>query len=215
MKFKQERGRSGWWGRDVRCMAHFFTIYLRYKHALCHLRGLRCDRHQGPIHGLHRRLGLGKGRVAHALYPAVWIHIFVKAPIRRSWIESIHFYRALSLLLSSFLHCLGLLPLKAPYSNTNQHSVRTFSKGIWKSVYLTSVSSAAITHVVPHTFYNGSYPVGPLQPHRHGDFQVQVGGIYLHTFICCHRLFFFIQLCILCYFLQIYIYIYIYLLMYM
>lgn len=62
----------------------------------------------------------------------------------------------------------------APYSSTVQGGIRTFSKGIWKSVYLTSVSAAAITHVVPHTFYNGSYPVAPLQPHQHGDFQVNV-----------------------------------------
>ncbi len=36
------------------------------------------------------------------------------------------------------------------------------------------VGVAAITHVVPHVFYNGSYPVGPLQPGQHGDFEVQV-----------------------------------------
>lgn len=59
-----------------------------------------------------------------------------------------------------------------------QSDARTFTKGIWKSVYVVSVSSAAITHVVPHVFYNGSYPVGPLQPGQHGDFEVQVRACF-------------------------------------
>jgi hypothetical protein len=32
----------------------------------------------------------------------------------------------------------------------------------------------AITHVVPHTFYNGDYPVQRLQEHNHGGFDVKV-----------------------------------------
>ena len=43
----------------------------------------------------------------------------------------------------------------APYSYTRQDGANTFSKGIWKSVYLTTVESAAITSVVAHTFYLG------------------------------------------------------------
>lgn len=41
-------------------------------------------------------------------------------------------------------------------------------------MYAVTVGSAAVTHVVPHVFYNGSYPVGPLQAGQHGDFQVNV-----------------------------------------
>lgn len=43
----------------------------------------------------------------------------------------------------------------APYSDTyDQHHAHTFSRGIWKSVYLTTVPSggAAMTHVVPHVY---------------------------------------------------------------
>lgn len=54
----------------------------------------------------------------------------------------------------------------APYSDTKQAgapgTAATFTKGLWKSVYLVGVRAAAITHIVPHTFYQGAYPVGPL-----------------------------------------------------
>jgi len=66
----------------------------------------------------------------------------------------------------------------APYSNTKQSSTggdaRTFSKGIWKSVYIATVTSAAITALVPHTFYNGTFPTQPLQDGNHAPFVVQV-----------------------------------------
>merc|ERR1719434_206986 len=49
----------------------------------------------------------------------------------------------------------------APYTNTAQDGIPTFSKGIWKSVYLAQIASvaAAITHVVPQIKYAGDYPV--------------------------------------------------------
>ena len=50
----------------------------------------------------------------------------------------------------------------------------TFTKGIWKSVYMTTVASAAIAHVVPHVFYNGSYPTEPLTDSTHAGFTVSV-----------------------------------------
>lgn len=53
--------------------------------------------------------------------------------------------------------------------------MRTFSKGIWKSVYLspTPTQGAAIAHVVPLTFYGGSYPTAPLADGANGPWTVQ------------------------------------------
>eukprot|EP01064_Diplonema_japonicum_P006410 TRINITY_DN1425_c2_g4_i1.p1 TRINITY_DN1425_c2_g4~~TRINITY_DN1425_c2_g4_i1.p1 ORF type:complete len:908 (+),score=174.77 TRINITY_DN1425_c2_g4_i1:40-2763(+) len=62
----------------------------------------------------------------------------------------------------------------APYSGTTNQGADTFSYGIWKSVYFVLVGQAAITHVSPHTFYNGVYPVGPLTDSSHGGFTVSV-----------------------------------------
>eukprot|EP00039_Didymoeca_costata_P021562 m.2498 g.2498 ORF g.2498 m.2498 type:complete len:975 (-) comp2531_c0_seq1:113-3037(-) len=71
----------------------------------------------------------------------------------------------------------------APYSNTITNSsgnttgpASTFSKGIWKSVYIVEVpqSSVAITHITPHTRYLGSYPTKPLEDGSHGGFDVNV-----------------------------------------
>ena len=62
----------------------------------------------------------------------------------------------------------------APYSTTEQEGINTFSKGIWKSVYLVEVSTAAITHVVPQVAYLGEYPTAPLQDGAHGGFGVDV-----------------------------------------
>ena len=50
----------------------------------------------------------------------------------------------------------------------------TFSFGLWKSVALVTVPSAAITHVVAHTFYQGAYPTQPLLDGQHGGFDVRV-----------------------------------------
>ena len=46
----------------------------------------------------------------------------------------------------------------APYSNTTEGNASTFSKGLWKSVYVIGVNagSAAITHMVPQIFYTGA-----------------------------------------------------------
>jgi len=71
----------------------------------------------------------------------------------------------------------------APYSYTTKKTygntagpVPTFSKGIWKSVYLTEVprSTVAITHLTPHTKYKGEYPVSPLKEGAHGGFSVNI-----------------------------------------
>jgi beta-mannosidase len=65
----------------------------------------------------------------------------------------------------------------APFSNcsktTDTHSA-SFTKGITKSVYLTRVSSTAITAIVPQTFYKGAYPTTALRDGSHDGFQVQV-----------------------------------------
>jgi beta-galactosidase/beta-glucuronidase len=62
----------------------------------------------------------------------------------------------------------------APYTTTSQGGAATFSKGIWKSVYIAEVASAAITHIVPQIFYKGAYPVVPLTEGDHGGFDVEV-----------------------------------------
>jgi hypothetical protein len=64
----------------------------------------------------------------------------------------------------------------APYSDTTSAGATTFSKGIWKSVYIVGVAraSAAITHVAPRVFYKGAYPSAPLTDGAHGDFSVDV-----------------------------------------
>ena len=62
----------------------------------------------------------------------------------------------------------------APYSYTKQGGANTFTKGIWKSVYMATVGTAAITHVVPHVFYNGTYPTEPLTDSTHAGFTVSV-----------------------------------------
>ena len=51
---------------------------------------------------------------------------------------------------------------------------RTLTSGLWKSAYLATVSSAAITHVVPHVFYLGAFPVAPLSDADNGGFSVAV-----------------------------------------
>jgi hypothetical protein len=57
----------------------------------------------------------------------------------------------------------------APVSRTG-----TFSYGIWKSVYIAQVSTAALVHVVPQIKYKGEYPVAPLTDSTHGGFDVSV-----------------------------------------
>ena len=55
-----------------------------------------------------------------------------------------------------------------------QDGIPTFSKGIWKSVSVVTVGSAAITAVVPQIFYSGEYPVAPLTDSTHKGFAVDV-----------------------------------------
>lgn len=62
----------------------------------------------------------------------------------------------------------------APYTQTSQEGAATFTKGIWKSVYVVKVESAAISHLVPHVFYKGAYPTTPLRDGHHGGFEVVV-----------------------------------------
>lgn len=71
----------------------------------------------------------------------------------------------------------------APYSYTTSNSsanttgpANTLSKGLWKSVYLIEVprGSVAITHVTPHTAYQGAYPTSRLTDGEHGGFVVNV-----------------------------------------
>ena len=62
----------------------------------------------------------------------------------------------------------------APYTNTQEHDTGVFTKGIWKTVYIVTTSSVALTHIVPHVFYTGPFPTQPLAEHQHGDFNVTV-----------------------------------------
>ena len=51
----------------------------------------------------------------------------------------------------------------------------TFSLGIWKSLYLTTVRhSVAFTAVSAQTYYLGAYPVAPLTDSTHGGFELRV-----------------------------------------
>lgn len=58
----------------------------------------------------------------------------------------------------------------------SSNDTTTFSKGIWKSVYVVGIraASAAIEYVAPRVFYLGAYPTAPLSDESHGDFTVDV-----------------------------------------
>lgn len=75
-----------------------------------------------------------------------------------------------------FMACAGGWDWAAYSDTSNPGGTRTFSKGIWKSVYLVDIDagSAAITHLVPHVFYTGDFPIVPLTAHKHADFNVTV-----------------------------------------
>ena len=66
----------------------------------------------------------------------------------------------------------------APYTTTREGRKRTvgkattFSKGIWKSVYVVYAPVVSIDYVVPQIFYLGQYPLERLQAGKHGDFVV-------------------------------------------
>jgi hypothetical protein len=57
---------------------------------------------------------------------------------------------------------------------TGPEPTRSFSKGIWKSVYTVTVPVAAITYLVPHVFYDGAFPTAPLTDDSNGGFTVRV-----------------------------------------
>ena len=50
----------------------------------------------------------------------------------------------------------------------------TFGFGIWKSVYLVSVAAggAAVTQLIPHTFYAGGHPTSILSDASHAGFDI-------------------------------------------
>jgi len=53
--------------------------------------------------------------------------------------------------------------IRAFYSYTlSPEGCYTFSRGIWKSVYILSYSEIAISNVVPLTYYLGEYPTSLL-----------------------------------------------------
>ena len=62
----------------------------------------------------------------------------------------------------------------APYTDTFNDDAHTFSKGIWKNVYLSTVASTAIDHVVPLVMYRGGYPTSALVDGKHAGFDVHV-----------------------------------------
>ena len=57
---------------------------------------------------------------------------------------------------------------------TTAEASKVFTKGIWKSVYLLAVPSAAIEHVAPLIYYNGAYPTAPLTDAGAGPWTVSV-----------------------------------------
>ena len=50
----------------------------------------------------------------------------------------------------------------------------TFGFAIWRSVYLLPVPDAAITQLIPHTFYAGGHPIALLEDENHAGFRVVV-----------------------------------------
>jgi beta-galactosidase/beta-glucuronidase len=65
----------------------------------------------------------------------------------------------------------------APFSScprTKDTNSLVFSRGITKSIYLVRVSSAAITAIIPQTFYKGEYPTTALEDGNHAGFELQV-----------------------------------------
>jgi beta-mannosidase len=70
-----------------------------------------------------------------------------------------------------------------PYTSTNTGAQQvgggfqfTFSKGLWRDVYLAVASSSApaIEHLAPYTFYLGPYPTAPLTDATAGPWRVDV-----------------------------------------
>jgi hypothetical protein len=109
--------------------------------------------HRARWHGLLRR-GVGANTLTVVFDPTIYV-------------------------LGRYMACTGGWDW-APYSSVyaqqpaNPGTAQLFSRGIWKSVYLVSVSTAAITHVVPHTYYTGVFPTAPLAPGAFAPFNVTV-----------------------------------------
>lgn len=115
----------------------------------------------GTLDGLHGRLGLGTIQVSPQ---------FMCAAVRRGldW-------AACPCCPSAAPGAHVVMTLLVRWSSqTRQEGAFTFSKGIWKSVYLVGVSHVAITHMVPHVFYLGEYPATMLKDGSKGDFEVRV-----------------------------------------
>ena len=118
--------------------------------------GLRPQNHHAALHAVHGRLGLV--RAAKQSRAQHWPS---DEPQRR-----LSFSHLCSCLRSS-LSSAALL--RAPFSNTTtpDGSMATFSKGIWKSVYIATVYSVAVTALTPLTTYNGPFPTAPLADGGH------------------------------------------------
>ena len=61
-------------------------------------------------------------------------------------------------------------------AHANGANLRTFSKGIWRSVYLLPVAAAgaALTAMTPLVFFDGGYPAAPLVDGANGPWHVDV-----------------------------------------
>ena len=70
----------------------------------------------------------------------------------------------------------------APYSATTtpDGKLSTFSRGLWKSVYLLPLPRLALLHVVPHVHYRGAFPTSPLREGTHGGFLVNL-TLHVHS----------------------------------
>jgi beta-mannosidase len=82
-----------------------------------------------------------------------------------------------SLLETHVLLLRSWAPYSLTYSGQNRKGSPTFSKGIWKPVYVLGIvpGSAAIEYVTPRVKYLGAYPLVPLSDDApHGDFEVDV-----------------------------------------
>lgn len=62
----------------------------------------------------------------------------------------------------------------APYTTTASAGIPTFTKGIWKSVYVAEIATVAVKHMVPQIKYLGEYPTSPLNEAAHAGFKVDV-----------------------------------------
>ena len=79
-----------------------------------------------------------------------------------------------------FMQCTGGWDW-APYSNTTTADGKeaTFSRGIWKAVYLVaSPGGVFVTDIVPLTTYNGPFPTTPLSDGSHAGFTLNL-TVYL------------------------------------